>query len=83
MVMPSVVLAEFTGKTATDAEPVLDGSAELVAVTVTLAGEGTDGGAVYSPLPSIVPQAAALHPDPCTVHVTTGFDVPATDALNC
>ena len=31
----------------------------------------------------IVPQAAALHPDPCTLHVTALFDVPTTDALNC
>ena len=31
---------------ATDVEAVLDGSAELVAVTVTVAGEGTAEGAV-------------------------------------
>ena len=62
--MPSSVLVEFMAKIEMDAEPVLDGSAKLFAVTVTLAGEGTAGGAVYSPAPLIVPQAAALHPAP-------------------
>lgn len=32
---------------------------------------------------SIVPQAVALHPAPCTFHVTAVFDVPTTDAFNC
>ena len=67
----------------TDPEDVLDGCAELLAVIVTSAGEGIAEGAVYSPAPEIVPQAAALHPDPCTLHVTALFDVPTTDALNC
>jgi hypothetical protein len=40
------VLVEFTGKIDTDVEAVLDGSAELVAVTVTVAGDGTAEGAV-------------------------------------
>jgi hypothetical protein len=44
--MPSTVLVEVTGKIATDDEADLDGSAELVAVTVTMAGEGTAEGAV-------------------------------------
>lgn len=66
-----------------DDEPVLDGSAPLVAVTVTVSGEGTAEGAVYSPEPLTVPHAAPLHPAPCTVHVTAVFDVPTTDALNC
>lgn len=67
----------------TDEEDAFVGSAELVAVTVTLAGEGTVGGAAYSPVPLIVPHAAALQPLPCTVHATAVFDVPTTDALNC
>jgi hypothetical protein len=66
-----------------DAEPVLDGSAALVAVTVTVPGEGTADGAVYSPVPLTIPQAAALHPAPCTLHVTAVFEVPTTDAFNC
>jgi hypothetical protein len=77
------VFEEVAAKITTDAEPFFNGSAKLVAVTVTVAGEGTAGGAVKSPLPLIVPQAAALHPEPCTVHCTPVFEVPATDALNC
>jgi hypothetical protein len=70
-------------KIATDAEAVLDGSAELVAVTVTVSGDGTADGAVYIPLVSIDPQAVELHPAPCTVHVTAVFEVPTTDAVSC
>ncbi|HXJ06266.1 MAG TPA: hypothetical protein VNH65_14270 [Candidatus Acidoferrum sp.] len=66
-----------------DAEPVLDGSAVLVAVTLTVDGEGTAEGAVYSPALSTVPHAEALHPAPCTLHVTAVFEVPTTDAVNC
>jgi hypothetical protein len=78
-----VVLVAVPEKTAMDAEPVLDVSAALVAVTVTVSGEGTVEGAVYSPVPLTVPQAAALHPAPCTLHVTAVFEVPTTDAFNC
>jgi hypothetical protein len=77
------VFAEPALKIDNDAEPVLDGSAALVAVTVTVSGEGTADGAVYSPVPLTVPQAAALHPAPCTLHVTAVFEVPTTDAFNC
>ena len=80
---PATELVEVADKIANAAEPVLDASAELVAVTVTVAGEGTAGGAVYIPVPSIVPQAEALHPAPCTVQVTAVFEVPMTDAVNC
>lgn len=66
-----------------DAEPVLDGSAALVAVTVTVDGDGTTEGAVYSPVASTAPQAGALHPAPCTLQVTAVFELPTTDALNC
>jgi len=74
---------EDAEKMVRDADAVLVGSAELVAVTVTAAGEGTPEGAVYSPLLPIDPQAAALQPAPCTDHVTAVFDVPTTDAVNC
>jgi hypothetical protein len=80
---PSIVFVAVALKIDTDAEPVLDASAALVAVTVTVAGEGTADGAEYSPVPLTVPQVAALHPVPCTFHVTAVFDVPTTDALNC
>jgi UDP-N-acetylmuramyl tripeptide synthase len=78
-----VVLVEVAEKITMDAEPVLDGSAVLVAVTVTVDGDGTAEGAVYSPAPLTVPHAAELQPAPCTVHVTAVFEVPTTDALNC
>jgi hypothetical protein len=78
-----VVLVEVAEKITMDAEPVLDGSAVLVAVTLTVDGDGTVEGAVYSPAPLTVPHAAELHPAPCTVHVTAVFDVPTTEAFNC
>ena len=77
------MLVAVAEKITMDAEPDLDVSAALVAVTVTVADEGTAGGAVYSPVPFIVPQADALHPAPCTVQVTAVFEVPRTDAVNC
>jgi hypothetical protein len=77
------VLVEIVLKIDKDAEPVLDGSAALVAVTVTVSGAGTADGAVYSPVPLTVPQAAALHPAPCKLQVTAVFEVPTTDAFNC
>jgi hypothetical protein len=80
---PAIVLVAVAEKIAMDAEPVLDGSAVLVAVTVTVDGEGTAEGAVYSPALSTVPHAEALHPAPCTLHVTAVFEVPTTDALIC
>ena|ERR1019366_3577827 len=60
-----------------------DASAWLVPVTVTLAGEGTAGGAVYNPLDEIVPQPDPEQPAPATVQVTAVFDVPVTVAENC
>ena len=78
-----VVLVAVAEKITMDAEPILDGSAALVAVTVIVDGDGTAEGAVYSPAPLTVPHAAEPHPAPCTVHVTAVFDVPTTDALNC
>jgi len=83
MVRPSTVFVELELKIDKEAEPVLDGSAELVAVTVTVAGDGTAEGAVYSPVPLTVPQAAALHPAPCTAQVTAVFELPTTDAFSC
>jgi hypothetical protein len=77
------VFVELALKIDTDAEPVLEGSAALVAVMVIAADEGTAEGAAYSPVPLTVPQAAPLHPAPCTLQVTAVFDVPTTDALNC
>jgi hypothetical protein len=78
-----VVLVEVAEKITMDAEPVLDGSAVLVAVIVTVDGDGTAEGAVYSPAPLTVPHAAELQPAPCSVQVTAVFDVPTTDARSC
>jgi hypothetical protein len=83
MLSPLFPLVADEAVMVTDDEDVLVGSAELVAVTVTSAGEGTAGGAVYSPVPLMVPQVAALQPLPCTIHATAGFEVPTTEALNC
>ena len=80
---PSIVFVAVAEKISMDAEPVLDGSAVLVAITVTVEGEGTAEGAVYSPALATVPHAEALHPAPCTFHVTAVFEVPTTDAFNC
>jgi hypothetical protein len=46
MLRPLIVLVAPAAKIAMYAEPVLEGSAELVAVTVILAGEGIERGAV-------------------------------------
>jgi len=46
MLSPPFAVVAGEAITVTDAEDVLVGSAELVAVTVTLAGEGTAAGAV-------------------------------------
>jgi len=83
MVTPSTVFVELELRIDKDAEPVLDGSAALDAVTATVDGDGTAEGAVYSPVWSTVPQAAPLHPAPCAVQVTAVFELPTTDALSC
>src|SRR6266849_10513656 len=56
--------------TVTVALAVLLSSATEVAVTVTVAGLGTAAGAVYFPVPSIVPQLAPVQPVPETLQVT-------------
>jgi hypothetical protein len=67
--------------------PVVDadvfGSDMLVAVMVTVAGDGGVAGAVYRPVEEIVPQVAPLQPVPDAVQVTAVFDVPVTEAANC
>jgi hypothetical protein len=67
----------------TDAVLDLVESATDVAVTKTCAGLGTAAGAVYKPLPLIVPHAAPVHPVPATVHVTDVFEELVTVAENC
>ena len=69
--------------TVTLAEADLVGSATLAAFTVTVAGEGTLDGEVYSPLAEIIPHAAPVQPTPLTVQVTAVFEVPDTFPANC
>ena len=54
----------------TDAFPEAVGSAALTAVTVTVAGDGTDPGAVYSPDALILPVIELPPTTPFTFHVT-------------
>ncbi len=58
-------------------------SAMLEAVTVTIAGEGIEFGAVYKPLGEIVPALTLPPATPPTNHLTLLFDVPVTVAWNC
>ena len=51
--------------------------AMLVAVTLTVCCEGTDVGAVYTPLAEIAPTAGLI------AQVTDVFVVPLTEALSC
>src|SRR5271166_939666 len=67
----------------TVAEAVLLGSACDVAVTEIVAGVGTAGGAVYSPLASTVPHAAPTQPVPDTLQLTAVLVGPVTVAVNC
>lgn len=62
-------------------EPIADGSAWLVARTVTLAGEGRICGAAYWPVAEIVPTAAFPPAIPFTLQVTDVFEVPVTVAV--
>jgi hypothetical protein len=68
---------------ATLAEADLVGSATLIAVTVTAAGEGTLDGGIYRPLLEIVPHAAPVQPAPFSVHATAVFEDPVTVPTNC
>jgi hypothetical protein len=71
------------GVIVTPAEADLAKSPALVAVTVTVLGDGTATGAVKSPLLFIVPQVAPLQLVPDTVQATAVFEVPVTEAANC
>jgi hypothetical protein len=68
--------------TVTCADPDLLVSACDTAVTVTVAGPGTLPGAVYRPVPEIVPCVASPPVAPFTCHVTAVFAEFATVAMN-
>jgi hypothetical protein len=59
------------------------GDAVLVAVTITVAGEGTVAGAEYNPEAEIVPIALLPPGIPLTLQVTVVVVVPVTVAVNC
>ncbi len=61
----------------------MDGSAILVAETVTIAGEGTIDGAVYNPLVDTVPTVEFPPAIPFTDQVTPVFAALLTLAVNC
>jgi hypothetical protein len=71
--------------TVTDALPTAGGvTALLLACTVTVAGVGTNAGAVYSPfIESMNPTVPFPPTAPFTSQVTAGFELPVTVALNC
>lgn len=58
------------------------GSAALVAVTGTLAGDGKSAGAVYRPADVMVPAAVLPLETPFTLQVTAKLEVPMTVAIN-
>ena len=58
-------------------------SAELVAVTVTVAGVGAVAGAVKSPLLLMIPHVAPEQPEPVTLQVAVVLELPVTVEVNC
>lgn len=72
--LPDVLLLEACGLTVTDADALCVVSAWLVAVTVTVVVDETDG-AVYIPVLEMLPAVAA--------QVTAVFVVLLTVAVNC
>jgi hypothetical protein len=68
--------------TVTCAEAVLVESAAETAITVTVAGEGTVIGAVYTPEDEIMPTVALPPATLLTRQLTAVFDDPVTEAVN-
>jgi hypothetical protein len=66
----------------TEADPLLELSAELVACTLTSDGTGKSGGAVYTPLELIVPTAAFPPGIPFTLQSTVTLEALVTAAVN-
>jgi len=79
---PLVAAALAAGVTVTCAVPERAVSAADMAVIVTVAGEGTEVGAVYIPAVEIVPTVEFPPTTPFTCHATTVFDVFTTVAEN-
>jgi hypothetical protein len=66
----------------TEADPVLELSAVLVASTLTTAGTGKSAGAVYTPLELIVPTHTFPPGIPFTLQSTARFEASVTTAVN-
>ena len=64
-------------------DPDFAGSSTEVAVIDTVGGLGTPAGAVYIPVPSIVPQVAPAQPAPLTPQVTLESIAFCTLTVNC
>jgi hypothetical protein len=95
LVAPPVVLVELppevtvlppgaaaAATTVAWAEADLVESAADTAVTVTIAGEGTVMGAVYTPDVEIIPTVVLPPATPLTLQFTAVFDEPVTEAAN-
>jgi hypothetical protein len=78
--LPPVDAAVATTVTWTDIDLVE--SAADTAVTVTVAGEGTVIGAVYTPDVEIIPTVALPPAVPLTLQFTAVFEEPVTVAVN-
>ena len=82
--LSGLTVTTTTGTMLTLAEADSPGSATLVAVTFTVAGEGATEGAEYTadePLVETVPHREPLQPAPVTLHLTAEFELPGTLAL--
>ena len=66
-----------------EAVPEELGETVLVAVIITVEGDGTAAGAMYKPEAEIVPTALLPPGRPLTLHVTVVVVVPVTVAVNC
>jgi hypothetical protein len=89
MLPPELVLEEpppetaaAAGVTVVWAEPDLVESITATAVMVTVAGEGTVMGAVYTPVAEIVPRVALPPAVPLTLQFTAMLEEPVTAAAN-
>ena len=80
---PGATLTAMSSCSATLAVALAVESATLVALTLTAPPAGRIAGAVYSPLPEIVPAVAFPPATPFTAQVTPVFELPVTLAANC
>jgi len=78
-----VTLTETCCTIVTIADEERDEFVDKTAATVTVAGLGTELGAVYSPVAVMVPDVELPPAVPLTFQVTAAFVVPVTTAANC